>query len=373
MLVYEFLMRLLFVLRRRLAREQMRKRRAAEQAQRAEKEPAETPAVAVEEPEVSIYAISAQTQQLVRSGVWLAVALVIYLVWGDVLPALGKLGGLSLAPVLPVTLGAVGLALLMVVVTTIAVKNLPGLLEIALLQHLPLEQAVRFAITTVCRYAIVLVGLILAANMLGVRWEKVQWLVAAMTVGLGFGLQEIFANFVCGIIILFERPMRVGDTVTVGDMTGTVSRIRIRATTILDWDRKELDRPQQGVHHRPADQLDALGPRPARRHPRRHRLRLGHATGPPEAAARWRASDAVLDEPEPSAYFIGFGDSSLNFELRVFVPSVETYIRVRHELHMAIDKAFREAGIEIAFPQRDVHVRSIEAPLSLEDRRPEGR
>jgi small-conductance mechanosensitive channel len=257
-------------------------------------------------------------------------------------------------------------------VTIIAVKNVPGLLEIALLQHLPLEQAVRFAITTVCRYAIVLVGLVLAANMLGVRWEKVQWLAAAVTVGFGFGLQEIIANFVSGLIILFERPMRVGDTVTVGDTTGTVSRIRIRATTIVDWDRKELVVPNKEfitgrlINWTLSDRvLRVVVP-------------VGIAYGSDTELARTKlfevakANQTVLDEPEPIVYFMDFGDSSLAFELRVYVASVEAFQRIRHEMHMAIDKAFREAGIEIAFPQRDVHIRSIRAALPLEDRRGEG-
>ena len=85
----------------------------------------------------------------------------------------------------------------------------------------------------------------IVVSMLGVSWSKVQWLVAAMTVGLGFGLQEIFANFISGLIILFERPIRVGDVVTLGGVTGTVARIRIRATTIVDGDRKELIVPNK--------------------------------------------------------------------------------------------------------------------------------
>jgi potassium efflux system protein len=371
MVAYELMMRLLFVLRRRLAREQMRKRRAAEQAQREEKEGAEAPKAAVEEPEVSIYAISAQTQQLIRSGVWVCVFIILYLVWGDVLPALNKVGRLSLSPILPVSMGAVFLALAAVAVTVLAAKNIPGLLEIALLQHLPLEQAVRFAITTVCRYGIVLVGLVLAANILGVKWEKVQWLAAAVTVGIGFGLQEIIANFVSGIIILFERPLRVGDTITVGDTTGTVTRIRIRATTILDWDRKELVVPNKEfitgrlINWTLSDRLLRVV------------LTVGIAYGSDTelACARLlevaKACDLVLAEPEPQVYFAQFGDSSLDFELRVHVASVEAFRRVPHVLHMAIDKAFREAGIEISFPQRDVHIRSIEAALPVEERRPE--
>ena len=88
-------------------------------------------------------------------------------------------------------------------------------------------------------------GTIVAFRQLGIGWSSIQWLVAAVTVGLGFGLQEIFANFVSGVILLFERPAHVGDTVTVGSITGTVTRIRIRATTILDWDNKELIVPNK--------------------------------------------------------------------------------------------------------------------------------
>jgi potassium efflux system protein len=82
-----------------------------------------------------------------------------------------------------------------------------------------------------------------------------------------------------------------------------------------------------------------------------------------------KENETVLQEPEPTVFFLGFGDSSLNFELRVFVPTVEVFLRTRHELHMAIDRAFRQAGVEISFPQRDVHIRSIRAALPLEDRR----
>ena len=130
--------------------------------------------------------------------------------------------------------------------TVIAAKNIPGLLEMAVLQHLPFDAGARYAVATVCRYLITVVGraVVLAAS-LGVGWSKVQWLVAAMGLGLGFGLQEIFANFISGLIILFERPVRVGDVVTIDDVTGVVSRIRIRATTITDGDRKELIIPNK--------------------------------------------------------------------------------------------------------------------------------
>ena len=88
-------------------------------------------------------------------------------------------------------------------------------------------------------------GIVVVFTLLGIGWSQVQWLVAAVTVGLGFGLQEIFANFVSGLILLFERPIRIGDTVTVGGVAGNVSRIRTRATTITDWGRKELIIPNK--------------------------------------------------------------------------------------------------------------------------------
>ena len=114
-----------------------------------------------------------------------------------------------------------------------------------ILQRLSFDAGSRFAVTTVVRYVIVVVGVVVTFGQLGIGWSKVQWLVAAVTVGLGFGLQEIFANFVSGLIILFERPIRVGDIVTIGGFSGRVTQIRIRATTIRQWDRKELVVPNK--------------------------------------------------------------------------------------------------------------------------------
>ncbi|MFW6189064.1 MAG: mechanosensitive ion channel domain-containing protein [Planctomycetota bacterium] len=371
--VYELLLRWLFIQRRQLALEKARQRREAQEAER--EEGAERPAeeggeVQVEEPEVSLYTSSAQTLQLLRSLYWFAVLLVLWGVWNNVLPALSVLKEVELESDLPITLAGVGLAIVVTAVTVLAAKNIPGLLEIAALQHLPLEAGVRFAISTICRYVIVVIGIIAAAGALGIGWQHVQWLAAAVGVGLGFGLQEIFANFVSGLIILFERPMRVGDIVTVGDVTGTVSRIRIRATTIVDWDRKELVVPNREfitgrlINWTLSDRiLRVIVP-------------VGIAYGSDtELAVETllevaRGNANALEEPEPSVLFMGFGESTLNFELRVFVPNVELRLKVRHELTMAVDRAFREKGIEIAFPQQDLHVRSIEDALTVR-RKPE--
>ncbi|MHC4828590.1 MAG: mechanosensitive ion channel domain-containing protein, partial [Planctomycetota bacterium] len=230
------------------------------------------------------------------------------------------------------------------------------------------EPGGRYATTTILRYTISIVGVVIAFAAIGVTWQKVQWIAAAITVGLGFGLQEIFGNFMSGLIILFERPIRVGDTVTVGDISGTVTRIRIRATTVTDWDRKELIIPNKEFVTTRINNWSLSDPI------LRIILPVGVAYGSDTQKATQllldvaRACQHVLDDPPPRALFLGFGDSSLNLELRVFIPSIDSFLTTRHELHEAIDKAFREAGIEIAFPQRDIHVRSVRSdfPVRIE-------
>ena len=139
-----------------------------------------------------------------------------------------------------VLFGFVALAL-----TVVSSRNLPGLIELGLLSQTSIDAASRYAITSILRYAIVIAGTLIGLDLLGMRWSQLQWMAAALTVGLGFGLQEIFANFVSGLILLFERPFRVGDVITVGDLTGRVTRIRTRATTILDYDNREIFVPNK--------------------------------------------------------------------------------------------------------------------------------
>ncbi len=369
------MLRWLFVARRRLALEKAEKRLSAEAKQvEAGLEVTGERGERVEEPEVDIFSISTQTGQLVRSVVVVALVIGLWLIWADVLPALALLDRVELWQVGEgeyCTLASLALAILILLVTVVAGKNLPGLLEIALLQRLPLDHGVRYAISAVTRYLISIIGVIVALAVIGIGWSKVQWLVAAMTVGLGFGLQEIFANFISGLIILLERPMRVGDTVTVGSITGTVTRIQIRATTIRDWDRKELVVPNkefvtgQLINWTLSDTILRLV------------VPVGIAYGSDTRLAHdlllkvARDNPHVLDDSPPAALFMGFGESSLDFQLRVFIPSMEYYLQVWHELHMAIDNAFREAGITIAFPQRDLHVRSFQPVMPARENRQE--
>jgi potassium efflux system protein len=261
-----------------------------------------------------------------------------------------------------ITLADLLRSLLIGLLTLALIRALPGLLEATLLRRLGTGE--RYAYSTIVKYAVALMGLALAFDAVGVGWSSIQWLVAAIGLGLGFGLQEIFANFISGLIILFERPIRVGDTVTVGDVSGTVTKIQIRATWITAFDRKELIVPNKQFV---TGQLinwtlsDAV---------LRAEIPIGIAYGSDtdlaiEVLQRVaRESNRVLLDPPPQALFLGFGDSALSFELRFFVRTVAQMLPARHELHMSIDKAFREAGIEIAFPQRDLHLRSLPAEKS---------
>jgi potassium efflux system protein len=262
-----------------------------------------------------------------------------------------------------VTLGHLLTAAIVITITFVTARNLPGCLHMVVLSRLPIDRGGRHAVAIICRYLTVLAGAIVACRTIGMTWSSVQWLAAAMTVGLGFGLQEIFANLVSGIIILFERPIRIGDLVTVSNTTGHVTRMQIRATTITDFDRRELVVPNKKfitddvINWTLSDPITRVV------------IPVGVAYGSDTKLAHDTlmkvalAHPLVLREPAPSAVFTGFGASTLDFQLRFFIGSREVYSKTLHELNTAIDKAFREARVEIAFPQQDLHIRSAEPLL----------
>jgi potassium efflux system protein len=260
----------------------------------------------------------------------------------------------------PVTLGDLIRAMIVLVVTIAAARSLPGLLDTLVLMRLPLDRGGRHAVATISRYLLITVGMLLTLKQVGVDWASLQWMVAAMTVGLGFGLQEIFANFVSGLIILLERPIRLGDFVTVNGETGFVTRIQFRATTITDLDRRELLVPNKKfitdelINWTLSDPITRLV------------VPVGIAYGSDTSMAHQLLLEVaaehpiVLKEPESTAIMTAFGDSTLNFELRVFIPRRDEFSQITHELNTAIDRKFRGANIEIAFPQCDINVRGLE-------------
>ncbi|MFC1759287.1 mechanosensitive ion channel domain-containing protein [Planctomycetota bacterium] len=394
-------LRWLLINRRRLAMQQARERLAEFQQQlkarsesNEDSEPgqsaiSETMDGVVESAHIDLSQVSLQSKRLLGSFTTMSALIGLYLIWIAVLPALAKLddyqlwrtavevstfsdvnGSASAADgseivestvrtIRWITLGNVITALVIVVMTIVAVQNIPGLLEIALLQRLPIDMSIRYAITTVTRYLIIIVGVAMAFSRIGIGWSKVQFLAAAISVGLGFGLQEIFANFMSGLILLFERPLRAGDIVTVGDVSGQVVQIRTRATTVRDWDYKELIVPNKEfitgkvLNWTLSDTVNRIV------------VNVGIAYGTNIKLARQIVLDAaadhptITDTPSPSVTFGSFGDSTLDFTLRCYVPNIDNRLSVVHELHETIHDRLGEAGIEIAFPQRDVNVRSI--------------
>ncbi len=365
--VHHLVLRWLLLARIRLTIARAREKRRAQTEANESSSPDDEIPVELTSPEIDVATVNQLTQDLLRSATVLGVAVVLSLVWVEDVPVLNVLQRFQLWEVQLglgewVTLADLLLSLLTGVLTFFAARNLPGLLELLVLRHLPLDAGSRYAVSTIGRYVIAALGLMLAFNLIGIGWAKVQWLVAALGVGLGFGLQEIFANFVSGLVILLERPMRVGDTVTVGDISGIVSRIRIRATTIVDWDQKELIVPNktfitgQLVNWTLSTPITRLI------------IKVGIAYGSDtELALRLMLAAAkehpkVLADPEAAVFFVGFGESSLDFEVRVFASEVSNRGRTKviHDLHLAIDGAFRRHGVIIAFPQRDLHFKSDE-------------
>jgi potassium-dependent mechanosensitive channel len=383
-LLRSFLLRWIRVNRRKIANAQVRQRLAAGSNAGGKLSASELPAAPAEECDLAT--INIQTRHMVEYSLGLAGLLLVWCVWVDVLPALGVLNRVEVWPsfrvaenlaladgetthaivksdtgvsVTPVTLADLGLAILALATTLIAAKNIPGLLEMAVLQHLPLDAGARYATATISRYVITIVGVIFVCSSIKVSWSTVQWLVAGISVGLGFGLQEIFANFVSGLIILFERPIRVGDVITIADVSGVVSRIRMRATTIVDGDRKELIIPNKDVitgkvlNWTLSDQVNRI------------QISVGIAFGSDTERAAELLMEAaknhpdVMRDPSPMVTFEAFNDSSLKFVLRCFLPTLESRTHAVHELNMEIDRKFRENGIEIAFPQHDIHVCSM--------------
>ncbi|NOQ63042.1 MAG: mechanosensitive ion channel [Methyloprofundus sp.] len=326
----------------------------------------ETPVVANEEM-LDIPKINQQTGKIVNVLISALLLLGFWLIWRNILPAFSFIDDIVLWQqnvlvngenvLQAVTLRNFFLACLYVFLISIVAINFSGVMEILFFRYFKTEAGSRYAVNQLAKYALITLGFISVANELGGSWAKVQWLVAALTVGLGFGLQEIFANMVSGIILLFERPIRVGDTVTVDNVTGRVTQIDMRATTIIDWDYKELIVPNKSfitnqlINWTLTDSVTRVV------------IPLGISYDADVARAHKVITETVnslalvLKEPEANIYFLGFGDSSLDFSIRVYVSKFEHRLAVTHEIHSRLLEALRAAEIEIPFPQRDLHLR----------------
>ncbi|HRF02234.1 MAG TPA: mechanosensitive ion channel [Pirellulaceae bacterium] len=367
-LVSAMLRRWLFLRRRRLALKQYRDRLEAMKA-RSETSRGASEGLALELPtetELDLAVLDQQTRQLIHFAVVLAASVGLLATWFDMLPALGMFGKIRVwsvvrgDEVVEVNVARVAFAGLAFLVMFVAVRNVPAVLEFTVLSHLPLDSGSRFAITTITRYVILMIGLIVGLTYLEIEWSQYGWLVAAATVGLGFGLQEIFANFISGLIVLLERPCRVGDVVTVDGVTGVVTRIQMRATTVTNFDQQELIVPNKEfvtgklLNWTLSSSVNRVV------------ITIGVAYGSDVEQVTQLLGDAaranpnVMKDPAPSVTFEKFGASSLEFTLRFHLPSLDLRLSTLHDVNTTIDRRCREAGIEIAFPQQDLHLRSID-------------
>lgn len=378
-LLYSTAMRFLLVRRRHLRYEQLvhqrnQARLAAEQKDAAVAAGVSNDMIEIDlqnEPGLDITDVSRQARELTAVIFLLIAGGILLSIWQYMLPATKIMDDIQFWTVEisgrteHVTLRDIIFSSIMFILTYFGVRNMPGMLELLLLQRLPLDAGARYAVTSIFRYILLVFGGVLALGYLKIPWSNYSWLVAAISVGLGFGLQEIVANFVSGLILLLERPVRVGDVVTIDGTTGIVSRIQMRATTVTNWDNQELVVPNKDLisgkllNWTLSSVVNRLS------------LKFGVAYGTDPAFVRQLVLDAIspnrslLKEPKPMVTFEEFGDSSLNFTLRCCVSTIERRWQIIHELNVAINTVLKENNIEIPFPQRDLHIIDGLTPLEV--------
>ena len=343
--------------------------RATAKRQAQSKDSGEGTETVVEEPTLDIEQVNQQSLRLIRLALLGTFIAGLYWVWADLISVFAYLDNIALyqyssgsgdaATLVPISLSDVLGALIIVGITIALGRNLPGLLEVLVLSRLNLAQGSAYATTTLLSYLIVAIGFVTTLSTLGVSWDKLQWLVAALSVGLGFGLQEIFANFISGLIILFERPVRIGDVVTIGNLSGTVSKIRIRATTITDFDRKEIIVPNKTFV---TDQLinwslnDTVT---------RVIVKIGVAYETDLPLARKLMMQAaeenprVLRDPAPLLFFLTISASTFDYELRFHVRELGDRNAATDEILTRIALSFREHNVEMAFNQVEVMIKNL--------------
>lgn len=294
----------------------------------------------------------------------LVLGTLLWVIWSPALPALSVFDDITLWSTadssLPegemrgITLSVLLFALVVLAVTALITRHLPPLVNVLLLEWGKVSAGGRYATGMLMQYLIIGVGGSITLSLLGFEWSKVQWLVAALGVGIGFGLQEIVANFISGLIVLFERPIRVGDIIHAGGEDGVVSRINPRATVVETFEGKEVMIPNKELITNVVTNWSLSSTK------LRIVVPVGVAYGSDIVQAMQllletaRNDPDVLDDPAPVVTFEDFGDNSLLLWLRCF--AAHSYPVVTSNLRVAIYRAYADAGINISFPQRDVHL-----------------
>ncbi len=250
-----------------------------------------------------------------------------------------------------------------VAIGTFALTGMTGfILDREVVPRLKLRPGTGYAIVTFTRWAIIIVGVVLTLAALGIDMAKVTLVAGALSVGIGFGLQNVVNNFVSGLILIVERPVGVGDLIEVGPLLGEVKRIGIRSSTVRTTQGAEVIMPngelvsKEVVNWTRSDRQ------------RRYDIDVGVAYGSePEQVMRLLVEAAaevpeIMTHPAPFAMFRGFGDSSLDFRLLAWVHTIDAGLKAQSALRVAILRKLSVAGIVIPFPQRDLHIRYADAP-----------
>ncbi len=265
----------------------------------------------------------------------------------------------------PVTWWNLFVAVFLLFFALAAVRAIKRALYDLLLQRTGLDRGLQYTITTLVGYVLVALGVYVASLEL-FDLTSLGYIVAALSVGIGFGLQEIVSNFISGLILLFERPLRVGDVVRVGQTEGIVRRINIRATTVQTRDNIYMLVPNRDFITQNVVNYVYTDPK------LRTHIPFGVAYGSDVALVKEVALEAVrshgrvLARPPPEVRFLRFGDSSLDFEALAWVQDPWEYPRIVSDLYYALFAAFQRAGIEIPFPQRDIHIKTQPPPPAPE-------
>ena len=246
------------------------------------------------------------------------------------------------------------------------------ILNVDLMPRLDLPRGVPQTISRLTSYAVIAIGAVIASAAAGFDISRVTIIIGALGVGVGFGLQNIVNNFVSGLILLFERPVRVGDTLDLDNTGGVVDKIGMRATTVSTWDGAEIIVPNASLISGNVTNWTLNHNR------RRMVIPVGVAYGTDAEKVAQLIVDVANNNkdvdarPEPTCFFVGFGDSSLDFQLRAWTAETK-FSRVSSDLRFAIVRTLAEAGIEIPFPQRDLHLRTpdpeTESWAELQNRR----
>jgi len=264
------------------------------------------------------------------------------------------------------TLKDITAALLILMGTGLFARSLPSICDVALFPRVRWDAGLRYTFLTLSRYVFIFLGLWWGLSAVHMNWSSIQWIVAAVSVGVGFGLQEIVSNFVSGLILLLERPIRVDDIVTVDDQTGTVKYITIRATAIQNADNQTVFIPnKEFIAHKVTNWT--LGDTYVRLV-----LSVGVAYGSNMDLVKRLLTETVsghprvLTTPPPAIFLRAFGDHALQWDISCFVPRPQDRTTTAHDLLLQIDQVFRQHAIAIPFPQQDVHLRSADATLVIQ-------